>query len=222
MTEEPTAIDFGIFANSQHYQVEIALSSFIMKLSIDDYLDMRDYQGASALLEFSNKKDKELWKAYCYFHNRDFEGARKMYERLLHATSGTRGRQKNSSQSQQDVRLYIACCDYHLKKYDDAMKSISEYSGSGANTSPLKSRIVSLLKKKGCAIAVDTEQQSMDNSGSDDYVYGEMFKAAMLYADCSFQEAVEIYKNILRLHPEFLSLNVFVAMCYFKMVSCSS
>lgn len=185
-----------------------------MKLSLDDYLDTGDYQGALTLLDYSNKKDKELWKAYCSFHNRDFEGARKVYDSLLHAT-GTRGRQRNSVQSQ-DICLYLACCYFHLQRYDDAIKSISEYSG----TSPLKNRIVFLLEKKGFSMdSNDTEETSLVQSGSDDYIYGEMFKAAILYADCNFQEAAEIYKTILRLHPEFLALNVFVAMCYFKMVS---
>jgi hypothetical protein len=188
-----------------------------MKSSLDDYLDHRDYQGALALLDFSNKKDKELWKAYCFFHNGDFEGARKVYEYFIHSSSTTRGIKKESLQCQQDVCLYLACCDFHLKRYDDARKSIAEYTGA----SPLKSRLVLLLEKKGLTIdSHNIEQPSRVGGGSDDEsVHSEMFKAAMLYADCNFQEAAEIYKNILRLHPEFPVLHVFVAMCYFKMVS---
>lgn len=186
-----------------------------MKSSLDDYLNPRDYQGALALLDFSNKKDKELWKAYCFFHNGDFEGARKVYENLIHSSTTTHGIRKDSLQCQ-DVCLYLACCDFHLKRYDDARTSIAEYRGE----SPLKSRLVLLLKKKGFTMdSHDIEQPNRVGGGSDEYVPSEMFKAAMLYADCNFQEAAETYKNILRLHPEFLALHVFVAMCYFKMVS---
>lgn len=184
-----------------------------MKSSLDDYLNPRDYQGALALLDFSNKKDKELWKAYCFFHNGDFEGARKVYENLIHSSTTTHGIRKDSLQCQ-DVCLYLACCDFHLKRYDDARTSIAEYRGE----SPLKSRLVLLLKKKGFTMdSHDIEQPNRVGGGSDEYVPSEMFKAAMLYADCNFQEAAETYKNILRLHPEFLALHVFVAMCYFKM-----
>jgi intraflagellar transport protein 56 len=190
--------------------------------SLDEFLNNRDYKGASTLLNFLNKDDKTFWKAYCSFHDRDFERARKLYDGILHADKKNAHvvEPKDFVQNRDEINLYIACCYFHLQKFDEAMQRISCYTG----TSSLKKRLQLHLSKKNNSknthsmIELSSRTDNTNNFKNDDFHY-EMSRAAILYHEGKCQEAAEAYNKMLRLHPEFVALNAFLAMCYFKLVS---
>ena len=175
------------------------------KPSLDKFIEKRDYVGATTFLNYSscNEVGKLLWRAYCAFHSNDFETAQEIYIDLL---SGD-----YSSDVPEETILYLACVYYFLQMYPEA----SEAAFDGPECD-LKRRIMYHVSQK---LEDSGEVQLSHRQKLQESVEDQLTHAAMLYSQCNFQEACETYKRLLTENRNRLALNLFVAMCYFKLVS---
>lgn len=183
----------------------------------------------------------DLWLAYCHFHSGNFESALRMYKENI-INSNLLPRRKNSanpipekrksivegavslfkggksqpSQDQDgisvsidDVWMYISCCHFFLGQYDEAEDAVSRVGSS----SSLKSRLdLHLVHKRG------SESQLMEQrQGLKDVLEDELCLASIHYLRAHYQESIDIYKKILVENRNFIALNVFVALCYYKL-----
>ncbi|XP_073975362.1 tetratricopeptide repeat domain 26 isoform X2 [Rhodnius prolixus] len=170
--------------------------------SLEQFLANRDYTGALTLLEFdqSSGKGTELtdrWMGYCAFHLGDYKRAMKIYENLVNATSPP-----------PDVFVNLACCYFFLGLYQEAEKVLEK-----ADECPLKVRLLFHLCHKQ-----DDESRLIEYHHKLQNVTEDMLSlAAVHYLRSHYKEAIDIYKRILLDNRSFLALNVYVALCYYKL-----
>jgi len=171
--------------------------------SLEDFLSARDFTGALTLLEFKLKcqdgetKDLLLWIGYCAFHLGNFRRAEEAYKELLDAHD-----------VKSDVHLFLACCYFYQQMYEEADKEAAK----GPN-GMLKNRILFNISHR-----LADETRLMDHHHSlKDNKYDQLCLAGVHYLRSHYQEATDIYKRILLENRDDLALNVYVAMCYYKL-----
>jgi len=181
-------------ANPKNAKGQPALEDFILK---------RDYTGALTLLEFRLKcqdgdaKDLLLWIGYCAFHIGNYKRAEDAYRELLsaHDVGGV-------------VHLYIACCYFFQQMYEEAEKEAEL-----ARDDPLKTRILfHIAHRLGDENKLMAHHQRLQETKLD-----FLSLAAVHYLRSHHHDATEIYKRLLMEHRDDIALNVYVAMCYFKL-----
>ncbi|XP_055875862.1 intraflagellar transport protein 56-like isoform X2 [Biomphalaria glabrata] len=170
--------------------------------TVEEFLDMRDYTGAITLLEFSRNAGKgneetDLWIAYCAFHLGDYKRAMEEYERLTKREGAN-----------PDVWLYLACCQFFLGMYPEADESCTKCSKSR-----LQNRVQFHLSHK-----FGDERRLMSfHQNLQDIIEDQLSLASIHYLRSHYQEAIDIYKRILLDNRDYLALNVYVALCYYKL-----
>ncbi len=176
------------------------------KPSLEKFVDKRDYVGALTFLNYSSPNEVEtlLWKAYCLFHSNDFESAQKIYIDIL---SGN----YKSGDPPEEIGLYLGCVYYFLEMYSEAAEAAID-----GPECALKNRLMYHLSLK---MEESNEQILMYRQRLMEGEEDQLSRAAMLYTHCNFQEACEIYKRLLTEDRGRVALNLYVAMCYFKLVS---
>ncbi len=174
--------------------------------TLETFIEKRDYVGALTFLDFTSlsEVDRLLWKAYCAFHNKKFELSQEIYIDLL---SGSHG-----DLVPEETTLYLACAYYYMQMYTEA----AEAANDGPNCS-LKDRILyHLANKLGDSSEVILKYKQKLSESEEN----QLCHAAMLYEQCNYQQVCEIYKRTLAENRSTrnLALNLYIAMCYFKMV----
>ncbi|KAG5186895.1 hypothetical protein JKP88DRAFT_269588 [Tribonema minus] len=172
---------------------------------LSEYVDKRDYTGALALLEFNrrsgdddNLEDMLLWIGYCAFHVGRYQRALEAYEEVVAIGAGGG-----------DVHLYVACCHYYLQSYDQA-----EEAASRGPKGPLRTRLLlHIAHKQNDERKLMQQHQELSEKSSED----QLSLAAIHYLRSHFQEATDIYKKLLLENRDNIALNVYVAMCYYKL-----
>ncbi|XP_049287602.1 intraflagellar transport protein 56 [Anopheles funestus] len=171
--------------------------------SFEEFLLKRDYIGAKTVLQCSKDYDevpeqlKQLWTGFCDFHIGEYKRALQLYEKI-YAADG----------SLNDVALNICVCMFYLGMYDEAQKLVEELPQS-----PLKIRLLFHLAHK-----LSDEDRLMELHGSlRDVVEDQLSLAGMHYLRSHYQEAIDIYKRVLLDNKDLLALNVYVAICYYKL-----
>lgn len=185
-----------------------------------EFIKKRDFTGAITLLEFrrqaeetsgggskvddAKRSDADIdtleWLGYCYFHNGDMKRALDSYK-LLIQTQGEHRVKK-------DVYLHMACCLYCLGLYKEAKEE-------ALKSPPVSARnrlLFHVAQKLGDETALMKYHQALTDSTAD-----QLCLAAMHYLRNHHQEATDIYKRLLLENRDDLALNVYVAMCYYKM-----
>jgi len=171
--------------------------------ALEDFILWRDYTGALTLLEFRLKcqdgdaKDLLLWIGYCAFHIGNYKRAEDAYRELLsaHDVGGV-------------VLLYIACCYFFQKMYEEAEKEAEL-----ARDNALKTRILfHVAHRLGDESKLMAQHQRLQESKLD-----FLSLAAVHFLRSHHHDATEIYKRLLMEHRDDIALNVYVAMCYFKL-----
>lgn len=167
-------------------------------------IENRDYSGAATYIEFLRDelnqpytKDLALWHGYSLFHLGEYTEAISVYEKLL-------------QQEPEDtvLHLYISSCHFYNRDFELARQE-AEKGPSGDYRSRLLFHI---------AHQVGDEQQLLQShSQLVGTMENQLSLAAIHYLRASYTDAIEIYQKILTLHPEFLALNVYIAMCLFKL-----
>ncbi|XP_012283614.1 intraflagellar transport protein 56 [Orussus abietinus] len=169
--------------------------------SLEEFLQKRDYTGALTLLEFNGsiKKtvDTDLWMAYCAFHAGDYRKAAKLYENL-----------KKEDEGPPDVATNLACCFFYLGMYPEAGNLLNE-----APESRLKTRLVFHLAHK---MADEARLMECHRMLQDD-IEDQLSLASIHYLQSHYQEAIDVYKKVLLESRDYLALNVYVALCYYKL-----
>merc|ERR1719252_241860 len=172
------------------------------KPELQKFLDECDYIGAITLLEFQKKAKEERpslqhWLGFCYFHNGDYRKAIDLYDEVL-----------VSKESDPVVHTYKACCLYALCLYQEA-----EEEAKKAPDSPLKTRVLfHTAHKRNDESAMMQHHQALSDSTED-----QLCLAAIQYLRSHFQEATDIYKRLLVENREHWALNVYIALCYYKL-----
>ena len=185
----------------------------------------------------------DLWLAYLFFHLGQFQKAIDRYQNLLaknvlplnRRPSGQdpgkveKGKQMlvglfkskkgqktdeqkevqllSASFCQEDIHLYIACCNFFLGRDKEALDAVSKISMD----SSLKNRLKVMLDVRR---GVDPDVKKLLNQED---VQDQMCEAAVHFLNLKFQEAIEMYKKVLINNREYVAVNVYIALSYYKM-----
>eukprot|EP00794_Sanderia_malayensis_P009225 gene9225-10198_t len=168
---------------------------------VADFLDNRDFTGAITLLEFNRHTGKttestDEWIAYCSFHLGDYTKSMEEYLKIAKTNSSP------------DIMCNIACCQFMLGMYKEA----EEYALKGTK-SKLQNRLMFHLSHK----SNDEKRLMSYHSQLQDVIEDQLSLASIHYLRSHFQEAIDIYKRILLDNRDYLALNVYVALCYYKL-----
>ncbi|KAG1671654.1 Intraflagellar transport protein 56 [Nymphon striatum] len=165
-----------------------------------EFVKDRDYTGAITLLEFNKNigktiEDTDLWIAFCSFHLGEYKKALDIYLIL------------NSAKS--DVYLHLACCYFYLGMYKEAEDAVNKATIKG----PLQNRLLFHLSHKfGMEERLMTYHKNLQDVWQD-----QLSLASIHYLRAHYQEAIDIYKRILQTNREYLALNVYIGLCYYKL-----
>uniref|UniRef100_A0A8C9WAN1 Intraflagellar transport protein 56 n=1 Tax=Scleropages formosus TaxID=113540 RepID=A0A8C9WAN1_SCLFO len=169
---------------------------------LEDYLAQRDYLGAITLLEFQRsagerQEDADLWLGYCAFHLGDYKRAMEVYKSLILKPG-----------CPVEVWVYLACTLFFLGMYKEA-----EEAALKGSASQLQNRLLFHLAHK-----FNDEKKLMGfHQNLEDVTEDQLSLASIHYMRSHYQEAIDIYKRILLQNRDFLALNVYVALCYYKL-----
>lgn len=170
---------------------------------LEDYILNRDYTGALALLEFKlkchdgNTKDLLMWIGYAAFHLGNYHRAEEAYKELLDAHDVPNV-----------IYLFLSCCYFYQQMYDEA-----EVAAMKGPADPLQNRLFfNIAHRKG-----DEDKLMVFHHNLCDKKDDQLSLAAVHYLRSHHQEATDIYKRQLLENREDLALNVYVAMCYYKL-----
>ncbi|XP_015509305.1 intraflagellar transport protein 56 isoform X1 [Neodiprion lecontei] len=168
---------------------------------LEDFLEKRDYTGALTLLEYNgndqNSINTDLWIGYCAFHLGDYKRAAKVYENM-----------RKKGNTSVDLATNLACCYFYLGMYPEALNVVEE-----SPDSRLKIRILFHLSHK-----MGDEKKLMEyHQMLEDVIEDQLCLASIHYLRAHYQEAIDIYKKILLENRDYLALNVYVALCYYKL-----
>lgn len=169
---------------------------------LEDFLQARDYTGAVTLLEFTrnagkNSEEIALWIAYCAFHLGDYKKSMEEYLGLL-----------KQEEFHQDVFPNLSCCYFMMGMYNEAKDALEK-----GKHSKLSNRLLFHLSHK-----FNDENQLMSfHSKLQDVVEDQLSLASIHYLRSHFQESIDIYKRILLDNRDYTALNVYVALCYYKL-----
>ncbi|KAI9357612.1 hypothetical protein DFJ73DRAFT_820409 [Zopfochytrium polystomum] len=169
---------------------------------LEHFISSRDYTGAITLLEFSKAigkfdNDTRLWLGYTAFHLGDYRKAMETYQLIL-----------SESNAESIVHLYLASCYFFLGMYKEADEEAQK-----GPTCKLQNRLLFHLSHK-----FNDEKRLMGyHQNLQDVIEDQLSLASIHYLRSHYQEAIDIYKRILLENREFLAINVYVAMCYYKL-----
>ncbi|KAJ8983941.1 hypothetical protein NQ317_008643 [Molorchus minor] len=174
---------------------------------LEDYLKKRDYTGAITLLEFKPDQGHniESWIAYCAFHRGDYKKALHLYQQLY----------KNHL-DMENLTVNIACCYFYLGAFNSSLRGMYEHSKEYLQKAPssgLKTRLNFHLSHK-----LRDETSLMEyHQQLQDILEDQLSLAAIHYLRAHYQEAIDIYKRLLLQNRENIALNIYVALCYYKL-----
>jgi intraflagellar transport protein 56 len=167
-------------------------------------IESRDYSGAITFIEFHRDelkkpytKDIILWHGYSLFHNGQYGAAIDVYNRLLEAEP-----------DDTVLYLYVASCQFYNQEYDDARSSALR-----GPECDFRTRLIFHIAHQ----TNDEQELFQAHSNLVGTLENQLSLAAIHYMRTHYQEAIEIYQRLLMQHPEFLALNVYIAMCQFKL-----
>ncbi|KAK3853741.1 hypothetical protein Pcinc_039733 [Petrolisthes cinctipes] len=171
---------------------------------LEDFLKKRDFTGAITLLEFernsgNSNEQTDQWIGYCAFHLGDYKRSLGEFEKLtLH----------HNQQPTPENWISLSCCYFYLGMYPEA-----EEAAEKASKTPLRTRLFFHLAHK----FNDEKRLMMHHQQLEDVIEDQLSLASIHYLRSHYQEAIDIYKRILLDSREFLALNVYVALCYYKL-----
>ena len=161
--------------------------------SLQDFLNDRDYTGATSLLDFERNsgkaaKDVSLWLGYSSFHAGDYKRALLEYDSI----------KEDKNFDKDEILLNLACTYFYLGMYNDADKALQ--SVSSKNKSQLKTRLQFHLSHK----FADEKKLMSFHQELEDIVEDQLSLASIHYLRSHYQEAIDIYKRILLDNREYL------------------
>ncbi|XP_045497393.1 intraflagellar transport protein 56 [Colias croceus] len=173
---------------------------------LEDFLMKRDYSGAITMLEFlAHEGNTEVWVpvwiAWCRFHLGE-------YRRALDKYLEIRDRENLDSRVADNIVLDIAVCYFYLGMYKESQETVKE-----APKCALKNRLeFHLAHKLG-----DEEALMRAHATLRDVPEDQLSLASVHYLRAHYQEAIDVYKKLLLDRRNYMALNVYVALCYYKL-----
>ena len=168
------------------------------------FMKKRDWVAALTLLEcdrkYSQRHDLKTYMgiAYCAFHNGDYKKSMDIYDDLM---------KRNDYDT--NIHAYKACCLYALDEFKQAKIEAQK----ADEDSELKNRLLfQLAQKSGDENEIMSYHGALSNSIED-----QLCMAALHYLRSHFEEATEIYKKLLIENKDYHAINIYVALCYYKM-----
>uniref|UniRef100_A0A8C5S9I0 Intraflagellar transport protein 56 n=1 Tax=Laticauda laticaudata TaxID=8630 RepID=A0A8C5S9I0_LATLA len=156
------------------------------------------------------KKGKRLPQLEDLLTQRDFTGAIALLEF-----------KRQVGEQEEDADLWIGYCAFHLGDYK---KALEEYEGLTKGSACNPDVWVNLactyffLGMYTQAEQFGDEKKLMNfHQNLQDITEDQLSLASIHYMRSHYQEAIDIYKRILLDNREYLALNVYVALCYYKL-----
>ncbi|TMW50827.1 hypothetical protein DOY81_004103, partial [Sarcophaga bullata] len=172
--------------------------------SLEDFVIKRDYTGAKAFLEFFHDAEEEeklliinQWIAFCYFHLGDYQKSLEIYRDVY-----------KQEPAMDDINVNMAVCMFYLGMYEEAQKLVEQV----PNTS-LKLRLMFHLAHK----FNNEEQVMLLHDSLQDVVQDQLSVASLHYLRAHYQDAIDIYKRLLLDNKDFVAVNVYLALCFYKL-----
>ena len=169
-----------------------------------DYIETRDYVGASTYLSFLQHdlnqvipRDIKLWEGYSLFHAGQYEDAISLYQSLL-----------QEDPTDTTLNLYISSCYFYLQEYDNARK----FALIGPECD-LQTRLIFHIAQQ----RNDEEELLQAHGKLVGTLENQLSLAAIHYQHNNYSDALQIYQKILLQKPEYQAMNVYMAMCEFKL-----
>jgi intraflagellar transport protein 56 len=147
-------------------------------------------------IDEKNETEKDYWITFCDFHLGLYRDALSKYEKMYAINKSN------------EVALNIGVCMFYLGMYEEAQKMIEDLPES-----QLKVRLLFHLAHK-----LGDDSRLMELHGAlRDVTEDQLSLAGLHYLRGQYQEAIDIYKRILLDKKHMLALNVYIALCYFKL-----
>lgn len=170
--------------------------------TFEEFLNKRDYIGAKTVLNYSKDYDEEseelksLWIAFCDFRLGEYKNCLDQYKKM------------QSAEKSDEIALNIGVVMFYLGMYEEAHKIIEDLPESA-----LKVRLLFHLVHK-----LGDDKRLMELHGAlRDVIEDQISLAGLHYLRGQYQEAIDIYKRILLDNKHMLAVNVYVALCYYKL-----
>jgi len=172
--------------------------------TIESFFKNRDYKGALTLIDFEARvngapdHEAQKWAALAHIRLMEYPEAMALYEKLLERPD-----------ADPSLYCYLAACYFYLGMYRKAEEAIQR-----APHCSLQNRVQFHLAQKQ-----QDESQLMVHHRALEYEVTEdqLALAAMHYLRAHYQEAADIYKNIFKNNRKYVALNVYIALCYYKL-----
>ncbi|KAL9187755.1 hypothetical protein ACHAXT_006133 [Thalassiosira profunda] len=182
-----------------------------VSLDFKDYVDTRDYVGALAALDVDDGVtpiDTLLWTGYCSDKLGHYERAEEAYLELLH------GGERNDADVPLITNLYLAIVYLHMGRYTEAEETALTFEPSNEFETGLKSRI---LLQTALKTRDETKLAEYRQLVSSDAVEDKLSIAAVEYsARHRFQDAIDVFRDLLANDTDALALYVYTAMSLFQ------
>jgi len=197
-------------------------------------LEARDYTGAMTLIEFerkmfTDKKQASGWRA----------GANGEYEWVEGGSSALTG---NEAKQDEERMMWLAYSAFHLGEYSQALDAYQTIVDKGSDDpmvhvymglclermqmhqeaeeramkgtpGPLQNRLLFHLAHR----MNDESKLMMHHQKLADTTLDQLSLASIHFLRNHYQEATDIYKRLLLENRDFTALNVYVALCYYKL-----
>ncbi|EGR30631.1 tetratricopeptide repeat protein [Ichthyophthirius multifiliis] len=169
---------------------------------LDEYIKKRDWVGSIVHLEnerrlTDTKEETQLWHAYCCFHNGDYKKAIQIYDDMT-----------KKPEYNKVLHVYKACCHYALCNYDEAKREAQK-----GTECDLQNRLMFHIAHKKS----DEKNLMAYHHKLNDTTQDQLCLAAIHFLRSHHEEAVDIYKKLLLENKEYLAINVYIALCYYKL-----
>uniref|UniRef100_A0A915M9R1 Intraflagellar transport protein 56 n=1 Tax=Meloidogyne javanica TaxID=6303 RepID=A0A915M9R1_MELJA len=138
-----------------------------------------------------------LWLGYCHFHAANYRNAKNIYEQML-----------GDKHCPNEVYLYLGCSFFFLGLYENAKKVAEK-----ASKCPLQTRLLFHVAHK-----INDKKSLVSHHGQlKDTTEDQLCLASVHYLRSHYQQAIDIYKKVLSKNKNFLAINVYMALCYYKL-----
>lgn len=197
--------------------------------TLEELIDRHDYVGAAMLLEFKlasnetggatsmseERTQLRMWLAYAYFHGGEIEKAAGVYESLINDYKSSADANKQRDKLTHYEYL-LALCYFHLDKLEEAAQLATRIPDNDPHSSG-KSRLLLAISAKSDDEYGGKYNDLMKKLSIDEDPIDRLVVAFTLFLARAYEAAAKLYRELLDQHPEWIALNVYIALCYYKL-----
>ncbi|GBP75196.1 Intraflagellar transport protein 56 [Eumeta japonica] len=198
---------------------------------LEDFMSKRDYIGALTLIEFLQQDGAagvwcDAWAAWCHFHLGE-------YQRALDAYSALQRREGVDARVGDNLDIDMAVCYFYLGMYKESKEAIEKAPNCSLKRGERdmqRSYLVEIYSlcspfpevsnrlQFHLAHKLEDEETLMSaHARLRDVPEDQLCLAAVHHLRAHHQEAIDVYKRLLADKRNYMALNVYVALCYYKL-----